>query len=178
MIKYIDQAKISHQRVLLRVDFNVSLSRDGLRIADDARIKQALPTINLLLKNHNRLILISHLGRPKKRDLKYSLRPVAQRLQRLLPAYKIRLISDFQNPIDQRMLAKQTDKELVLLENIRFYPGEKKACESFAKELSLLADVYVNDAFGVAHRATASVVCIPKYLPSYAGLLLKKRWLL
>ncbi len=174
MIKYIDQAKINHKRVLLRVDFNVSLSSDGLRIADDARIKQALPTINLLLKNHNKLILMSHLGRPKKRDPKYSLNVVAKRLQHLLPKYKVRLLSDFQNPMDQQVLSKQTDKELILLENIRFYSGEKKACQDFAKELSQLADVYVNDAFGVAHRATASVVCLPKYLPGYAGLLLKK----
>ena len=174
MIKYINQTKISNKRVLLRVDFNVSLSKDGLRIADDARIRQVLPTIEYLLKNKNKLILISHLGRPKKRDPRFSLKVVANRLSRFLPKYKVKLISDFQNPADQQILAKQSENEVFLLENIRFYPEEKKNCNKLAKELSQWADVFVNDAFGVSHRVSASVVCLPKYLPSYAGLLLKK----
>jgi len=174
MIKYINQTKISNKRVLLRVDFNVSLSKDGLRVADDARIRQVLPTLEHLLKNKNKLILISHLGRPKKRDPRYSLKLVATRLSRLLPKHKVTLISDFQNPADRQLIAKQTTNEILLLENIRFYPEEKKNCSRFAKELSELGDVFVNDAFGVSHRASASIVCLPKYLPSYAGLLMKK----
>jgi phosphoglycerate kinase len=178
MIKFIDKAKISKKRVLLRVDFNVSLSGDNLRIADDARIKQSLPTIEFLLKNQNRLILISHLGRPQKKEPKFSLKPVAKRLQQLLPKYKVQLLADFRDTFDQRLLQKQTSKEVIVLENIRFYPEEKKASTRFAKELSTLGEVYVNDAFGVSHRASASIVMLPKYLPSYAGLLLKKEILM
>jgi len=174
MIKFIDQARFKNKRVLLRVDFNVSMSPDGFRIADDARIRQALPTINFLLQNNNKLILVSHLGRPKKRDPHYSLAIVAKRLSRLLPGYTVKLVSDFQNPADRKIIAKQAEKELILLENIRFYPEEKKGCTDFAKELCSLAEVYVNDAFGVSHRASASVICPPSYLPAYGGLLLKR----
>jgi phosphoglycerate kinase len=174
MIKFIDQARFKNKRVLLRVDFNVSLSPDSFQIADDARIRQALPTINYLLQNHNKLILVSHLGRPKKRDPRYSLGVVARRLAKLLSGYSVRLISDFQNPADRKMIAKQGEKEILLLENIRFYPEEKKGCSDFAKELCSLADVFVNDAFGVSHRASASIICPPSLLPAYGGLLLKR----
>lgn len=174
MIKYINQTKISHKRVILRVDFNVSLSKDGYRIADDARIRQVLPTIEYLLKHQNKLILISHLGRPKKRDPKFSLKAVANRLNSFLPKYKVKLLLDFQNPADEQLLLKQASDEVFLLENIRFYPEEKKNQPRFAKQLSQYGDVFVNDAFGVSHRASATIVGLPKLLPSYAGLLLKK----
>jgi len=174
MIKFIDQARFKNKRVLLRVDFNVSLSTDGFKIADDARIQQALPTINYLLNNGNKLILVSHLGRPKKRDPRYSLALVAKRLGKLISGYKVTLISDFQTSADRKIIAQQSDKEVLLLENIRFYPEEKKGSLDFAKELCSLADVYVNDAFGVSHRASSSIIFPPEILPSYGGLLLKR----
>lgn len=174
MIKYLNQVKINHKRVLVRVDFNVSLSDDGLRIVNDTRIRQSLPTLEYLLKNQNRLILISHLGRPNKRDPRFSLKPIATRLNRFLPKYKVRLVSDFLHPADTHILANQSANEVLLLENIRFYPEEKNNCRGFGKRLSQLGEVFVNDAFGVSHRVSASTVCLPQFLPSYAGLLLKK----
>ncbi len=167
---FIDDANIANKHVLLRVDFNVSLTKDSLSISDDARIKQSLPSIQFLLKNGNRLILVSHLGRPEKRDSKYSLKIVAERLQVYLPEYKITLVDDFLSYSS----GAQQPNEIVLLENIRFYPEEKSNGPEFAKKLASLADVYVNDAFGVSHRTDASVVGVPKLLPSYGGLLMKK----
>lgn len=167
---FIDEVDISNKRVLLRVDFNVSLSNDGLSISDDARIKQSLPTIEFLLKNGNRLILVSHLDRPEKRDAKYSLKIVADRLQTYLPGHKITLVDDF---LSSPSLTQEAN-EILLLENIRFYPEEKANNEEFAKKLAALADCYVNDAFGVSHREDSSVVGVPKFLTSYGGLLLKK----
>lgn len=173
-ITFVDEEKISHRHILMRVDFNVSLSSDKLSISDDARITQAIPTIKLLLENKNRLILISHLGRPKERDQKLSLQIVANRLHELLPEYKVILINDFLNESDRKKISEQKEDEIVLLENIRFYKEEKANDEQFAKKLSTLGEMFVNDAFGVCHREDASVVGITKYLPSYAGLLLKK----
>ncbi len=177
-VTYIDEIDITNKHVLLRVDFNVSLSSDKLTISDDIRIQQALPTINYLLKNGNRLILVSHLDRPKGRDPKLSLKIVADHLQSLLPNYKIILINDFLAADDQKRIETQTNNEIVMLENIRFYPEEKTNDEAFAKKLSSLAEIYVNDAFGVSHRADASIVGVPKYLPSYLGLLFKKEILM
>jgi phosphoglycerate kinase len=174
MIKYIDQVKIANKRVLLRVDFNISLLKNGSGIANDTRIRQALPTIKHLLENKNKLILISHLGRPLKRDLRLSLKIVAKRLGLLLPKYKVKLITDFRNPADKQIINKQKQNEIFLLENIRFYPEEGKNNPKFVKELSELGDVYVNDAFGVSHRVCGSIVGLPKHLPAYGGLLLKK----
>lgn len=170
-MKYIDEADIQNKRVLLRVDFNVSLNGD-YTIADDTRIKQSLPTIERLLKNHNKLILVSHLGRPKGREKKLSLEKVAKRLTAYLPNYTVRLVDDFMT--DSSPLNEQGDTEILMLENIRFYEGEKKNDPEFAKQLASLADVYVNDAFGVCHREDASVVGIPQLLPSFGGLLLQK----
>jgi phosphoglycerate kinase len=167
-ITFIDEVEISNKRVLLRVDFNVSLANNNLSISDDARIKQSLPTIQYLLQKNNRLILISHLGRPEGRDPKLSLKIVADRLQSLLPNNKIILINELTN------LPLQQADEIFLLENIRFYPEEKNNNPEFAKKLAALADVYVNDAFGVCHRQETSIVGVPKLLPSYGGLLLKK----
>lgn len=173
-VVYIDEAEITNKRVLLRVDFNVSLSLDHLTIADDARIRQALPTIQHLLKGKNRLIIISHLDRPQGRDPKLSLKIVADHLHTLLPDYTISLIDDFLNETDKARIAEQKENEILMLENIRFYPQEKINDGQFAKSLASLADCYVNDAFGVSHRTDASIVGIPQYLQSYGGLLLKK----
>ncbi len=171
-MKYIDEHPIHNKRILLRVDFNVSLNPKH-QIADDARIRQTLPTIEFLLKNNNRLIIISHLGRPHGRDLKLSLEPVQKRLQELLPDKTIYLIHDLTER-EREILRNQTANEIILLENIRFFEEEELNDEDFAKNLAQLADVYVNDAFAVSHRKAASIVAITKFLPSYAGLLMKK----
>lgn len=170
-MKYIDEVVITNKKVLLRVDFNVSLL-PSRKIADDARIRQSLPTIEFLLKKKNKLILVSHLDRPKKRDPKMSLRPVAKRLQEYLPETKVILVDDFLSL--PNVLANQAKNEILLLENIRFYEGEQKNDPAFAKRLASLAETYVNDAFGVCHREDASVVGVPHHLPSFGGLLLKK----
>lgn len=174
MIKYINKIPLKKKKVLLRVDFNVSLKQNGLKIADDQRIVQALPTIKYLLKEKNKLILVSHLGRPKKRDPQYSLAIVAKRLQKYLPKYQVILIKDFQNPADKHVMSEQTSNQIILLENIRFYKQERRECAEFAKELSDLAEIFVNDAFGVSHRASCSIIGPTKFLPSYAGLLMQK----
>ncbi len=170
-MKFIDEVEISHKTVLLRVDFNVALN-PNYSIADDARIRQSLPTINLLLKNHNRLILIAHLGEPKKRSSADSLVRIAKRLQEYISNYKVILIDDFLK--DKEKIANQKSQEIIMLENIRFYEGEMKNDPEFSKQLASLADVYVNDAFSVCHRVCASIVGLPHILPSYGGILLKK----
>lgn len=165
-ITFIDEADIKNKTVLLRLDLNVSLS-PNLTISDDARIKQSLPTVDLLLKNKNRIVILSHLGRPKGIDEKFSLNVVVKRLKEYLPKNSIVLVKEIAE-------VKNRKEEIVVLENIRFFPKEKDFSTIFAKELSSLADVYVNDAFGVCHRSDTSVVGPPKFLPSYGGLLLKK----
>lgn len=168
---YIDEVAIKNKKVLLRVDFNVSLNPNH-SISDDARIRKSLPTIEYLLKHHNKLILIAHLGEPEKRNAADSLTRVAHRLQTYLPDNKIHFVEDFmQNP---GALNDQKENEIILLENIRFYPGETKNDPEFAKQLAKLGDIYVDDAFSVAHRKHASIVGLPPLLPSFAGLLLKK----
>ncbi len=173
-IRFIDERQPKNKRVLLRVDFNVSLNPNSLTIADDARIRQAIPTIQLLLQNNNKIIIASHLGRPKgEPDPKYSLRIICNQLKKYLPDNTITLIDDFITD-KSNTIAKQSSKQIIVLENTRFYPGEKKNDPDFAEKLASLADVFVNDAFGVSHRADASVVGVTKFLPSYGGLLLKK----
>lgn len=171
MLKFLSHNYIHHKKVLLRVDFNVSLNNQH-KISDDTRIQQALPTIKLLLKEQNKIILVSHLGEPQKSDPQFSLQRVAQDLATYLPNYKVHLVKDFQQ--DNTVLLNQKPGEILLLENIRFYPGEKANAESFAKKLAGLADIYVNDAFAVSHRQDASIVGVPHFLPSYAGLLMEK----
>ncbi len=170
-VKFVDEAKINQKKVLLRVDFNVTLNPD-YTIADDFRIRQSLPTIKYLLGKKNRLILISHLDRPKGRDPKYSLKPVAKDLQNYLSDYKV-LLTDKLSP-ENPILKNQKEDEIVFLENIRFWKEEKENDPEFAQKLASLGEVFVNDAFGVCHRENASVVGIPKFLPSFGGLLLKK----
>jgi phosphoglycerate kinase len=172
-VKFIDEVEIKDKTVLLRVDFNVTLNPD-FSIADDVRIRQSLPTINYLLKNGNRLIIISHLGRPNGRESKFSLKPVVEELKKLLKPLDVILVNDFLNPVDNLLLKNQKSDTVLVLENIRFYPEEKNNDENFAKKLSELTDVFVNDAFGVSHRNDASIVGVPKLIPAYGGLLLKK----
>jgi phosphoglycerate kinase len=170
-MKYIDEAIIENKRVLLRVDYNVSLNPNHT-IANDERIRQSLPTIQHLLKNKNKLILLSHLGQPEKRDKNYSLKPAVTRLHTYLPDHTVILVDSFETASD--LFAKQTPKQILVLENLRFYTGEKANDPSFVKSLASLGDVYINDAFSVSHREDASITGLPHVLPSFGGLLLKK----
>jgi len=171
-VTYIDETDIKNKRVLVRADFDVSLN-PNYTIADDARIRQNIPTLKYLLKNNNKLICVAKLDRPKMRDPKLSLRVVVDKLKEYLPEYTITLVDDFLHP-DEGIFENQKNNEILVLENIRFYPEEKKNDSEFARKLASLADVYVNDAFAVSHRTEASIVAITSFLPSYAGLLLKK----
>lgn len=172
-VKFIDEAEITNKRVLLRADLNVPLTKE-LSIAHDVRIKQVLPTIELLLRGGNRIIVVSYVGRPKGRDRSLSMRPVVKKLQELLPRYKITLVDDFLSDRGKQQIAAQGLNEITVLENIRFYEEEKNNDPGFAKKLAAIADVYVNDAFSVSHRKETSVVGVPSLLPSYGGLRLKK----
>ncbi|WP_027006679.1 phosphoglycerate kinase [Conexibacter woesei] len=157
-----DLGDLSGKRVFVRVDFNVPI-KDGV-IGDDARIRAALPTLEELRRRGARLLLAAHLGRPKGRDLDYSLAPVAARLTELLGT-DVTLAAD---------LDTVPDGDVVMLENVRFEAGETKDDEALAQRYAALADAYVNDAFGAAHRAHASTHAIAKLLPSAAGLLLQR----
>lgn len=159
------------KKVLLRADFNVPI-KDG-KIQDEFKIKQQLETVDFLLRNHCRIILLTHLGEPKpgKFDKKYSVVPIAKELSKLLDR-KITVAKGVDEFMAGREISKAKYGDIVMLENIRFEIGEKKNDKKLAKNLAKLADIYVNDAFAVSHRAHASVSAIKKYLPSYAGLLL------
>jgi len=172
MIKYIDEVETTNKRVLVRADFDVTLN-PNYTIADDARIIHNIPTLRYLLKNNNKLICVAKLGRPKMKDPAFSLKVVVEKLKEYLPEYTITLIDDFITA-DKSIFANQKSNEIFVLENIRFYPEEKKNDPEFAKKLASLADIYVNDAFAMSHRVEASVVGVTSYLPSYGGLLLKK----
>jgi phosphoglycerate kinase len=161
-VRTLDDLDVEGRRVFLRVDFNVPL-KDG-RITDDARIRAALPTIEELRRRGARLLLAAHLGRPKDREPEFSLRPVAERLSELLGA-EVQLAED---------LDHVPDGDLVMLENVRYEPGETKNDPELAERYAALADVYVNDAFGAAHRAHASTEGIAHLLPAAAGLLLQR----
>jgi phosphoglycerate kinase len=171
-ISYIDEADISNKQVLLRADLNVSLN-PNYTIADDTRIRHILPTIKYLLKDNNQIILVSHLARPKERNDSFSLKIIVQRLRHYLPDMKIRLVNDF---LTEKVstFANQKSNEILVLENIRFYSEEKQNDKAFAQKLASLAEIYVNDAFAVSHRAEASLVSVPQYLSSYGGLLMKQ----
>lgn len=171
-VTYIDEIEIKDKRILVRTDFDVSLN-PNYTIADDARIKQNIPTLQYLLKNNNHLICIAKLDRPKEKDPKYSLQVVAKRLQEYFPHYTVKLIDDFLTA-DRKIFEQQKKDEILLLENMRFYEENKKNDSEFAKKLASLADIYVNDGFAVSHRTEAWIVGVPQYLPSYGGLLLKK----
>lgn len=169
----IEDINIRGKRVFIRVDFNVPLD-ENLMITDDTRIRSSLPTINYAIDEGAKVILASHLGRPKgKRDPRFSLAPVAKRLQRYLNK-EVAFAPDCIGPEAQHMVQKMRPGDVLVLENLRFHESEEKNDEDFAKALAGLSDYYVNDAFGAAHRAHASVVGIPKFLPAVAGFLLKK----
>jgi phosphoglycerate kinase len=168
----IKDVDVRGKRVLVRVDFNVPLA-DGA-VTDDTRVRAALPTLRYLVDHDARVIVISHLGRPKAEpDSLYSLRPVQRVLQRLL-GRNVFFVEDIVGPEAHEAVERMVDGEILMLENVRFHPGEKVNDAGFAAELASLADVYVNDAFGAAHRAHASTVGVTELLPSYAGLLLAR----
>ena len=160
------------KRVLVRVDFNVPLSEGT--VADDTRIRAALPTLRYLVDHGARVIIVSHLGRPNgEPDPAYSLRPVRRVLARLL-GRNVHFVDTTVGPEATEAVERMVDGEIVMLENVRFNPGEKANDPVFAKQLASLADIYVDDAFGAAHRAHASTVGVTAYLPAYAGMLLAR----
>ncbi len=169
-IRSVRDAKVGGKRVLVRVDFNVPL--DHGRIIDDTRIRASLPTIRDLLDRGAAVILISHLGRPKGKPVaEYRLAPVASRLTELL-GQPVQTVADVAGPAAREAAAALRPGQVLLLENVRFEPGEETNDPELAGRLASLADLYVDDAFGSAHRAHASTVGVADHLPGYAGLLM------
>ena len=166
---------VKSKRVLVRVDFNVPLN-DELEITDDKRIVAALPTIKYLLENGARVILCSHLGRPKGvgYEEKFSLAPVARRLKELLPDTNVMFASDVIGEDARKKAFELKDGEALLLENVRFHKEETANDDEFARKLADMAEIYVSDAFGTVHRAHASTAGVAKYLPSVCGFLIEK----
>ena len=163
---------IRSKRVLIRVDFNVPQDSLG-NITDDTRIRASLPTINYLVQHQAKIIICSHLGRPKGREPGLSMAPIAHRLSKLI-GRPVLMASDCIGPEVQEMAKNLKEGEILFLENLRFHPEEEKNDSAFARSLASLAEVYVNDAFGTTHRAHASTVGIPHYLQAVAGFLLQK----
>ena len=174
-MRFIDSVEIKGKRLLIRVDYNVPL--DGTVIKDDNRIRASLPTINLALEQGCRLVLCSHLGKPKgARVPELSLEPVARRLAELI-GREVKMAPDCIGPEVRGMIDGLESGDVLMLENLRFHPGEKANEPAFCKELAYGAEVYVNDAFGVSHRAHGSVVGLLEYIPECCGgLLLQKEW--
>ncbi|CDF58655.1 Phosphoglycerate kinase [Thermobrachium celere DSM 8682] len=173
--KTVRDIDVRGKKVLVRCDFNVPQDKEG-NITDDRRIVAALPTIKYLLENGAKVILMSHLGRPKEGyDEKYSLKPVAKRLSELL-GLEVKLAEDKEvvgeNAV--RLVSEMKEGEVVLLENVRFIKTETKNDMDFAKKLASLADIFVNDAFGTAHRAHSSTAGVAEFLPAVAGFLIEK----
>jgi len=173
MKRTIRDLDLKGKRLLIRVDFNVPLN-EALEITDDNRVKASLPTIQYALDQGAKVTLMSHLGRPKGQpNPKYSLKPVADHLSKLL-ARSVVQCSDCVGDEIQREIAKAPEDAVILLENLRFHAEEEKNDEKFAKALASSSDLYVNDAFGTSHRAHASVQAITQFLPTAAGFLLEK----
>ncbi|HRY12541.1 MAG TPA: phosphoglycerate kinase [Syntrophomonadaceae bacterium] len=163
---------LNGKRVLMRVDFNVPMDDDG-RIIDDTKMTAAIPTLNYVLEHGARLVLMSHLGRPKaKPDPAFSLGPVAVRLRELLKR-DVLMADDCIGPAVEAMAASLGPGQVMMLENVRFHAGEEKNDPEFSRQLAKMGDVFVNDAFGSAHRAHSSTVGVADYLPAYAGFLLE-----
>ena len=163
-----DETNLNQKKVLLRLDLNVPL--DNGKITDTTRIDKILPTINFLLKNEAKIIILSHVGRPNGKVVnEFSLKPICEDLKNKLNE-NIRLVSKNIKEIKSTDLFNEQDEKIVILENLRFYEEEEKNDNSFAKHLASLADIYVNDAFSCSHRAHASIFEITKFIPSYAGL--------
>lgn len=170
----IEDLKLKGKKVIIRADFNVPLD-SNLNITDDTRIRSTLPTINFAIDEGAKVILCSHLGRPKgKRELRYSLAPVAKRLGRLLEK-KVEFVPECIGKEVEEKASRLEPGEVLLLENLRFHPGEESNDEEFAKSLASLGDIFINDAFGAVHRNHASITGITKYIKTSAvGFLMKK----
>jgi phosphoglycerate kinase len=169
----VKDADVRGKRVLVRVDFNVPLTKDG-QVSDDTRIRAAIPTIRYLVDQQSRIILCSHLGRPDGKVVpELSLRPIAKRLQDLL-GQNVAFAADCVGPQAEDAVEHLEPGGILMLENLRFHPEEERNDADFSRRLASLADVYVDDAFGTAHRAHASTEGVTHDLPAYAGLLMEK----
>ena len=171
--KSVEDINVSGKKVLVRCDFNVPLDAN-LKITDENRIVGALPTIKYLIEHNAKVILCSHLGRPKGGfEEKFSLKPIAVRLSELL-GKQVKMAKDVIGEDAKAIASALNDGEVMLIENVRFHKEEEKNDPAFAKQLASLAEIYVNDAFGTAHRAHASTEGVSKYLPSVCGFLIQK----
>ncbi len=172
--KTIRDIDVTGKKVLVRCDFNVPLDGQTGEITDNRRIRAAIPTIKYLIDNNAKVILCSHLGRPKGEfNPKYSLKPVAEELSKLL-GKEVKLAKDVIGEDAKKLTAEIKEGEVVLLENVRFHKEEEQNDPEFAKKLASYADIYVNDAFGTAHRAHASTAGVADYLPAVSGFLIEK----
>lgn len=172
-IKTIDDVDIQNKRILVKVDWNILNLHDGTSLLDTRKVDDTLHTLQFLLEKGNRLICVSHISKTKGRDPMRSIKPVANYIQSKMGQYVVKVIDDFLDPQQAQTFSNQHNNEILVLENIRYYPEEKKNDPEFVRKLSSLAEVYVNDAFSADHREHASVVGPTQYLPSYAGFSLK-----
>ena len=165
--------ELDGKRVLMRVDFNVPIDKQG-NILDDGKMRGALSTIEHVLAHNGKLILMSHLGRPKgKPNPEYSLKELAPHLKKLLNGTVVNFAEDCVGPEVEEKVNNMEPGEVLLLENLRFHAGEEENDADFSRQLAALGDIYINDAFGSAHRAHASTVGVADYLPAYAGFLME-----
>lgn len=172
--KTVRDIDVSGKKVLVRCDFNVPQDKETGEITDNRRIRAALPTIQYLLDNNAKVILCSHLGRPKGEvNPKYSLKPVAEELSKLL-GKEVKLSKDVIGEDSKKLTSEIKEGEIVLLENVRFHKEEEKNDSEFSKELASFAEAYVNDAFGTSHRAHSSTAGVADYLPAVSGFLIEK----
>ena len=172
--KSVRDIDVSGKKVLVRCDFNVPQDKETGVITDNRRIRAALPTIKYLLDNNAKIILCSHLGRPKGEvNPKYSLKPVAEELSKLL-GKEVKLAKDVIGEDAKTLISNIKEGEIVLLENVRFHKEEEKNDPEFSKELASFAEIYINDAFGTSHRAHSSTAGVADYLPAVSGFLIEK----
>ena len=173
-IKTIDDEDIRNKRILLKVDFNILDLHDGRSLLSTSKVDASIPTMKYLLDRGNRLICTSHVSKTKARDPKRSLKPVAYYVQTLFPQHKIVFVNNFQDSVDREIIHNQKDNEIIILENILYYPEEELNDQKFVEQLCGLADIFVYDAFPEGHRPFASVIGPQKHLPSFAGFAMKK----
>ena len=172
--KTVKDIDVNGKKVLVRCDFNVPIDSETGKITDNRRIRAALPTIQYLLDNNAKVILCSHLGRPKGEfNLKYSLKPVAEELSKLLNK-DVKLAKDVIGENAKELTANMKEGDIVLLENVRFHKEEEQNDPEYSKALASMAEIYVNDAFGTAHRAHSSTTGVADYLPAVSGFLIEK----
>ena len=172
--KTVRDIDVSGKKVLVRCDFNVPIDQETGKITDNRRIRGALQTIEYLISNNAKVILCSHLGRPKGEfNMKYSLKPVAEELSKLL-GKEVKLAQDVIGESAKELTSNMNDGDVVLLENVRFHAEEEKNDEEFSKALASMAEIYVNDAFGTAHRAHSSTTGVASFLPAVSGFLIEK----